>query len=284
MIKHGTQNCILVEIEKISEDEYNLPSGVKLFINTAYVAEQKSRLQLDVNPENQRIYGTCVAIPEKLTKGDIVKYEANDLRFTDSIEPEVKIGDRVYFSYVAVNKGGLLEFEGKCYCNIPYSAILCVVRDIPKGWIIDIDKAMNYCKNNDIDFDVFMKGAVDNMLDLDFKIEQSGGKTIIPIGGNILCEEYYGKDAEMIEVNGFKIHVNSSKSSPIITDIVRKPSDKMARVKIVGSPLKEDEMELMPGDLIAFPEKFGFPNNIEGTDYLFLKYWDLHGVLEEENI
>jgi co-chaperonin GroES (HSP10) len=145
-----------------------------------------------------------------------------------------------------VNKLNLLEYEGKSYCNIPYSEILCVVRD----------------------------GI--------FASDQD--KIIIPIGGNIMCEEYFGKDAEMIEVNGFKIHVVNSKSSTLITDIVKKASNRHGRVKIVGKPLKGDVMEMKPEDLITFPEKFGFKNNIEGTDYLFLKYWDIHGILEEEKV
>ena len=40
-------------------------------------------------------------------------------------------------------------------------------------------------------------------------------------------------------------------------------------------------MEVSAGDLITFPNKFGFVNNIEGKDYLFLKYWDVHAVINE---
>jgi co-chaperonin GroES (HSP10) len=222
-MKRGTKNSVLVELEKLSDDEYQFGSGVKLYINTSYKPEQ-----------HQRIYGTCVAVPEMLTKGDQVKYEPGDFRFADSVEPEVKLGDRVYFSYVAVHKGSIVEYEGKSYCNIPYSAILCVVRD----------------------------------------------KEIIPIGGWILCEEYYGKDATEIEVDGKKIFVQMGKS--LVTGIA-KPSTKEGIVRIVGSPLKEDLMEVSSEDIVTFPNKFGFKNNIEGTDYLFVKYWDIQAIIGQEN-
>lgn len=272
MIKRGTSNSVLVELEKLSDDEYVFSSGAKLYMNNTF------------KPENfVRIHGECVAVPEVLTKGDQVKYETGDYRFVDSIEPEVQVGDRVYFNYVSVHKGSLLEYEGKCYCNVPYSAILCVVRDIPEGFEMDVDKALEYCKREGVEFNSLIEQAQNKTLDVDFHIIRHASKQIIPIGGNILCEEYFGKDAEMIEVNGFKIHVNSS-GSGLVTNIVKKASDTQARVKIVGKPLKEDNMEVAPGDLITFPSKFGFKNNIEGIDYLFLKYWDIHGILEEETI
>lgn len=103
-------------------------------------------------------------------------------------------------------------------------------------------------------------------------------KIIIPIGGNILCEEYYGKDATYTEVDGKKIYGTESKSG-LITSIIKKPSQRHAVVKIVGTPLKEDTMELQPEDIIMFPDRFGFKNNIEGKDYLFVKYWDVNAIV-----
>jgi co-chaperonin GroES (HSP10) len=231
-MKRGTKNSVLVELEKISDDEYQLGSGVKLYINTTYKPEQ-----------HQRIYGTCVAIPEMLTKGDQIKFEEGDYRFTDSIEPEVRVGDRVYFTYLVVRKENLVEYEGKSYYNIPYSQILCVVRD--------------------------------------GEVASDPDKIIIPIGGNILLEEYYGKDATEIEVDGKKIFVQMGKS--LVTGIA-KPSTKEGIVRIVGSPLKEDLMEVSCGDIVTFPNKFGFKNNIEGKDYLFVKYWDIQAIVGQENL
>jgi co-chaperonin GroES (HSP10) len=236
-MKRGTKNSVLVELEKISDDEYQLGSGVKLFINTTYKPEQ-----------HQRIYGTCVAIPEMLTKGDQIKFEEGDYRFTDSIEPEVKVGDRVYFTYLVVRKENLVEYEGKSYYNIPYSQILCVVREV---------EGYNTLYGNKL----------------------SKSSAIIPIGGNILLEEYYGKDATEIEVDGKKIFVQMGKS--LVTGIA-KPSTKEGIVRIVGSPLKEDLMEVSCGDIVTFPNKFGFKNNIEGTDYLFVKYWDIQAIVGQE--
>jgi co-chaperonin GroES (HSP10) len=108
-------------------------------------------------------------------------------------------------------------------------------------------------------------------------------KLIIPIGGNIMCDEYYGKGATFTDVGGVKVFGELSKSG-LITSIVKKASEKTAVVRIVGTPLKEDNMELSAGDLITFPNKFGFKNKIEDKEYLFIKYWDVHGIINETEI
>lgn len=223
MITRIPQNSILVELEKISDNEYKLASGHTLFLNTTY------------KPENHvRIYGKCVAIPDALHKGDLAKWEEGDYRHISSIVPEVQIGDTVYFSYVAVNRHNLLEWEGKSYYSVNYSKILCTVRE---------------------------------------------GK-IIPIGGNIMCEEYYGADAEPIEVEGRKMYGIVSKSG-FISEILHKPLEQYATVKIIGTPLKEDsDTGLKEGNVVVFKKKMSFKNNIEGKDYLFLKYWDIQAVIE----
>jgi co-chaperonin GroES (HSP10) len=270
-MKRGTKNSVLVELEKISDDEYQLGSGVKLFINTTYKPEQ-----------HQRIYGTCVAIPEMLTKGDQIKFEEGDYRFTDSIEPEVKVGDRVYFTYLVVRKENLVEYEGKSYYNIPYSQILCVVRDVPAGFMVDVPELLDYSKKENKTFESTLAEVMETGVDVPSYKKMPERDVIIPIGGNILLEEYYGKDAEMIEVNGFKIHVENSKSSTLITNIVQKPSRREGIVRIIGTPLKGDEIEFSTGDIVMFPNKFGFKNNIEGTDYLFVKYWDIQAIVGQE--
>lgn len=258
MIKRGTKNSVLVELEKIAEDEYRFSSGAKIFIPN-YAAEQRSELQLKVDANNQRIYGECVAVPEILTKGDMVKFDNEDIRFIDSIEPEVRVGDRVYFSYLSVNKGSLVEHEKKMYCNINYSSILCVVRN---GHYTEY----GYTEDGQ-------------------RVPLGLAKTtqIIPIGGNIMCEEYYGENATHTEVDGKKVFGQVSKSG-LITSIIKAPSQKEAIVRIVGKPLKEDVMEVEPGQIVTFPNKFGFKNNIEGTDYLFVKYWDIHAIVGQENV
>lgn len=222
MIKRVPQNSILVELEKVSDDQYKFASGLSIFLNTTY------------KPENyQRIYGKCAAVPDILTKGDLIKWDTEDSRHIDSIVPEVEIGDRVYFTYISVNRTNLIEYEGKMYYRINYAQILCVVREA----------------------------------------------VTIPIGGWILCEEYYGENTESIEVEGRKVYGEVSKSG-LITSIIKKPSQKQAIVKIVGKPLKEDNMELESGDLVVFANKIGFKNNIEGVDYVFLRYWDVMAVID----
>jgi chaperonin GroES len=251
MIKKGTKNSVLVEIEKLSEDEYQFEGGFKLYM-PGYSAKQRGSQQIDVDTDKQRIFGTCVAIPDALSKGDLVKFDsAEDMKFVDSIEPEVQVGDRVYFSYIALCKSNLVEFEGKSYCNINYSSILCVVRKVILT--IDLDTV-----KEDIEID-----------------------EIIPIGGNIICEEYFGKDAKSIEVDGKTIHAETS-ASGLITGIIKKPSQKHAVVKIVGTPLKGDDMPVEPGDIVVFPDRFGFKNDIEGKEYLFLKYWDIISILKDQ--
>jgi co-chaperonin GroES (HSP10) len=230
MIKRGTKNSVLIEIEKLSEDEYQL-GGLKLF-RPNYAAKQRSEIQLDVEAKDQRIYGACVAVPEMLVKGDIIKFEEGDFKQLDSVEPEVQVGDRVYFSYASVNKGSLIRHEGKMYVNINYGSILCVVRD---------------CK-------------------------------IIPIAGWVMCDEYYGKDATTVEVDGKKIVGEVSKSG-LITSIVKKPSQRYGVIKIIGTPLKGDKINVTEDEIVLFPDKFGFVNNIEGREYMFIRYWDIIAVL-----
>ena len=283
MIKRGTKNSVLVEIEKLSEDEYKFEGGFKLYINTAYAPKQKGSLQLDVDADKQRIYGTCVAIPEGLSKGDLVKFDNSDMRFSDSIEPEVQVGDRVYFSYIALSKSNLVEFEGKSYCNINYSSILCVVREA-KGFEVDLDGLMEYAKSINKDFDSVLGDIIESRVaPVGVKCKYTTKSTIIPIGGNIICEEYFGKDTQSIEVDGKTIHAETS-ASGLITGIVSKPSQKHAVVKIVGTPLKGDDMPVEPGDIVVFPDRFCFKNNIEGKEYLFLKYWDIISILKDQKI
>jgi co-chaperonin GroES (HSP10) len=261
MIKRGTLNSVLVEIEKLSDSEYTFASGAKLFMDTSYKPEQ-----------HQRIYGECVAVPEILTKGDQIKYEDGDFRFADSIEPEVRVGDRVYFVYLTINKQNLIEHEGKTYCNIPYSAILCVVRKEPLR--IEAKETTTHLWENG-------KGGQVSIHKVEGKL-LSESIEIIPIGGNIICEEYYGKGATYTEVEGKKIYGEVSKSG-LVTGIIKKPSQKHAVIKIVGTPLKGDVMEVSPGDIVAFPDKFAFKNNIEGADYLFIKYWDINAIVGNES-
>lgn len=266
MIKRIPQNSILVELEKLSDNEYRFASGHKIIINTTY------------KPENfVRIYGTCVAIPDILTKGDLIKFDQEDPRHINSIIPEVKVGDKVYFTYIVLNKSNLLEWEGRSYYSINYQHILCVVRDKPIE--IDIDSLTNYCTKNNLE----LKETLDKILNKEVVegIDIVRQKEIIPIGGNVICDEYYGENAKPIEVEGRQIFGEISNSG-LITSIIKKASQKEAIVRITGAPLKEDNQELKPGDIVCFPPKFGFKNNIEGKDYLFVKYWDIQAIIGKQ--
>jgi chaperonin GroES len=275
MIKKGTKNSVLVEIEKLSEDEYQFEGGFKLYM-PGYSAKQRGSQQIDVDTDKQRIFGTCVAIPDGLSKGDLVKFDsAEDMKFVDSIEPEVQVGDRVYFSYIALSKSNLVEFEGKSYCNINYSSILCVVRK-ERFWYNKNDVAVMDRFTGKISNEEFNNIYLDPNDRVDLVLDK-----IIPIGGNIICEEYYGKDAQSIEVDGKTIHAETS-ASGLITGIIKKPSQKHAVVKITGTPLKGDEIGVEPGDLVVFPDRFGFKNDIEGKEYLFLKYWDIISIMKDQ--
>lgn len=97
-------NSVIVEIEKTREDEKN-----GFYFDPTYKPE-----------EHARIYGTVVAVPKKLTG-----------RFS-SIDPIVRVGDRIYFHYLIVDAEPIY---GKCY-KVEYDNILCLVRDsevIPVG-------------------------------------------------------------------------------------------------------------------------------------------------------
>ncbi len=107
MIKNVPKDFILVKLEKTSENEYKFSSGLTIYIDTSF----KPTL-------HQRIFADVVAIPNGLRPdGDLVKWEDEDPKRLDSVFPDVRVGDRLYFNYTALNNYSILEYEGLTYYN-----------------------------------------------------------------------------------------------------------------------------------------------------------------------
>lgn len=132
------KNAVLVKLEKKSENEYVFSNGHVIHL----IVEEMGYLDGSYNPNaHTRIYGDVAAIPDRLGKGgkedsDPVWVRGNDARYIDAIVPEVLEGDRVYFYYTVVSEYNIIEWDGQTYYKVPYTQIICVVREdkiIPIG-------------------------------------------------------------------------------------------------------------------------------------------------------
>lgn len=103
---------LYITVEKEANDEINLDSGVKLFIDTTF------------NPEKHAtICGTVRSIPQKLSKEPLGIGDAN----VSDIEPIVEVGDKVYFHYNTVRPENRYEVDGESVYKLHYSQVFCVV-------------------------------------------------------------------------------------------------------------------------------------------------------------
>jgi co-chaperonin GroES (HSP10) len=115
-IKQAPPNMVIIEVGKALEDT---------------VEFGKMQLHIDplFNPTfNTRIFGTVIALPASIAKND----------HGVDIEPELKVGDKVYFHYLGVNNESNNIYGN--YYKMPYYFIFCAIRDdniIPvAGWTL----------------------------------------------------------------------------------------------------------------------------------------------------
>lgn len=112
-------NHVLVEVDKQFKDTLETETGFSLYIDTTWKPAQYVR-----------IFGTVLSIPMRGTN----RYSVEN----GKIEPEVQVGDKIYFHYnVLMNKENYLE-DNKWF--IPYYHIFCAVRDkkilMIGGWVL----------------------------------------------------------------------------------------------------------------------------------------------------
>jgi co-chaperonin GroES (HSP10) len=226
-------NKILVKLEKKSENVYTFANGTEIFF---YNGEEAYR-DGTYNPHNYtRIYGEVAVIPDRLTRDDrfLVYVDSELALYEDSIVPEVQVGDRIYFHYISVQDNNFIQIDKEMYYSIPYSSVLCVVRD----------------------------------------------KKIIPIGGYVLSEPYYGEGVHVANMpDGTTIRVKKIGSFELP---VYDPLPNQAVVKHVGTPLKGFDSELSVGDIILIQDKRTHKNTIEGVEYYTTREIEIEAVLGHE--
>lgn len=98
----------MVKIDKEYQDEIITRYGQKLFVDVRF------------RPEHHvTIFGEVVAIPEKIS----------DQYFeTKGIDPDVKVGDKIYFNYLVVNPINKVEIDDETYYKVDYPAIFAYKR------------------------------------------------------------------------------------------------------------------------------------------------------------
>lgn len=227
------KNIVLVHLEKTSESEYVFSNGHKIHL----IVEEMGYLDGTYNPNNHiRIFGDVAAIPEKLGKGenesDPVWVRGNEAKYVDAIIPEVLVGDRIYFEYNIVSDYNILEWEGKTFYKVPYTQIICAVRD---------------------------------------------GK-ILPIGGYVFLEPYYGEGIVEENIDGHKVYGKRTASGLFLP--VGKPEQKgIGRVKYIGTSLVGEENQLEIGDLVMYPIEYAIKNTIEGVEYYTMRQHEILAVI-----
>ncbi len=104
-ISQSPPSTVIVEVGTALEDTVEF-GNLKLHIDPHF------------NPTNKvRIYGTVIALPAGVPKNE----------YGEEIEPELKVGDKVYFHYLSINDETNNIYGN--YYKVPYYWIFCAVRN-----------------------------------------------------------------------------------------------------------------------------------------------------------
>lgn len=105
-------------------------------------------------------------------------------------------------------------------------------------------------------------------------------KEIIPIGGHVLSEPYYGEGVHVANMpDGSTIRVKKIGSFELP---VYEPLPNQAVVKHTGTPLKGFNNEVSMGDIILIASKRNFRNTIEGKEYYTTREIEIEAILGHE--
>lgn len=176
--------------------------------------------------------------PSLYTIGGVNKY-----KFMSDIEPEVEIGDKLYFKwrvYYTKNNFVAQSGDGKMFVyKVPYDHIYCAVRNgviIPIGSHVLIEPELE-------------------------KLEDILEPTYFPFN------DENGKPVER------------PKSEWIRTKLFPENKDRQGVVAHVGSPMKGEECHLKPGDRIIYKNALKSLITIEGKKYIILRQDRIHAKL-----
>lgn len=146
-------NKCLVKLEKIMENEYVMENGTTIEIVTPN--EHSDDEDANIYQKRKRIFGEVIETPKTMKRQEPIEVMGNPKEvspynqhkyitfiYHDSIEQEIKPGDRVYFHYLSNDDFYQTPDDDKLYV-IDYSQIFCAVRDgeiIPIGSHVLIEK------------------------------------------------------------------------------------------------------------------------------------------------
>ena len=277
-------NQVIIKVEKQVEDSVKLGSK-EIFLDGTFEPEK-----------NARIYGTVIGIPENLSgielyrnhranakkyiSGEEVrttlaeqpylkgryKYQCadyspeEDVVYNDALPVEIQVGDKAYFHFNALKDSQLQKNEdGSTVHFVRYDQVFCVVRTIRKPYIAGV---VDVCHNE-----------------------------IIPIGGHVLIEPYFGDDIEELQIDSSQFKgittalpafIKAKKGKfGIITDIHDKPVLYTGIVRYICKYAPGYNIDFKAGDKILYARHSDFDNVIEGKEYYVMKVWDITAKLEE---
>lgn len=265
------QNYIVFKTDKMFEDKVKLGG--------------KDGRELIFDPMFQpwlhvRTFGEVVDIPihlgpqpmpmqEYVGTPEYFGYAPTKFKKLSDIEPEVEIGDKIYFHFNTVALKNMMLEEGEhpnktYYFKVRYDQVICAVREsMTIGVIPDTFKA---------------DGG---------RTVKTTHKRIIPIGSYTLVEpDYETWDdiliptyTDLVDEQGKKIP--KPKDKWIQTKVMPKYHELKGYVRHVGTPLKGDECQVNEGDHIIYRKNADWTVKIEGKDYFVIRQRHILGVLEK---
>lgn len=225
-----------------------------------------------------RRYGEVVEVPERLGTVPLPiqipqgtpqyhEYAPAQFKYLADIEPDVEVGDRIYFHYHTVNMRNLVKEEGEWpnrvyYFRVRYDQVICAVREITK---LDVDEQLT-----------------------ETDPEKTIYKVIIPIGSYTLVQpDWESWDDILIPTYS---HLKNKKGEKIL-----KPKDQWIQtkkapeyrflrgtVRHIGPPLRGDTCECAVGDMIYYRRNADWMMEIEGENYFAIMQRHILGRMIEE--
>jgi hypothetical protein len=240
-------NFIIFKTDKLFEDhvQYKGVDGKDLFFENGFDPAKHAR-----------IYGEVVSLPIRLSHGIPISQQTKGLpgyheqtpyvyRYVSDVEQEVEIGDRIYFHFNTIKNHNIVKVEGThpnrvWYIKVRYDNVYCAIRD---GKIIMI--------------------AGNTLVDPDF---ESWEDISVPTYSDLLGED--GK--QMLKPKEQWLVTKSMPTYKYLAGFVRH----------IGSPLKGDKCECVPGQKILYHRNADFMIKVEGREYFMIKQRHIIGRFE----
>jgi co-chaperonin GroES (HSP10) len=285
MIPVCPQNNIIVQIDKKYQDEIETESGIKLFKDTTFEPGW-----------NATVTGKVVSVPHKVIEGTADKWHHR----RGMIVPEVQVGDELAFSYMVVFDREMVKDHTKFYLHED--------NGYQKEWRNCLDQrlVLTYLPDKmmvaavlDKRNNVIQPGRtgtfseVERWLTQNFKFTKGDDETVY---ANLMWlnekEEYWSVDyvfahavrregqikmiggytlLEPLDADRMDFFGNSGKLI-VPESMKKKKREGEARIVSIGTPLKgHPTLNVKPGDVVRFNERFVERYKFFGKDYLMLQ-------------